>query len=221
MNKYLKSTTYIDSDHPKIKSFSKSLIHDLEDPVEKIKILFLRIRDEFPYIPFGVDIRHEAMKASRQIDRKSGYCVTKALLLSACARAVGVPARVCFFIVRNHLGTGKLEAALKTDLIVFHGSSEVYLNNKWIKLVPAFDLKLCQKLGVSPIEFDGVNDAIFQEFKPSEGQVSSGSYMEYKKDYGSFEDFPYELAVNELKLYYPDAFDETIPIDKRVLFKHW
>lgn len=222
MKEFLKATKYIDSDNSKILEYAKNIIAEEEVQVKQVQLLFNHIRDEFSYYPFEMDLRHDELKASAQIGKPTGYCVTKAMLLSACARALNIPARVCFFVVRNHLGTGKLEEALETDLIVFHGSSEVYLNEKWIKLVPAFDSRLCKKLGVSVIEFDGENDAIFQEFQPESGdRVNEKTYMEYVKEYGSFEDFPYDLALSELKKYYPSAFDESIPPDKRILFKYW
>ena len=221
MKEYLQSHKYIDSDHQNVIAYAKQVVGKETNPTKQIQLLFNHIRDAYSYYPFEMDLRHEALTASAQMAKPTGYCVTKALLLSACARVLGVPARVCFFIVKNHLGTGKLESALETDLIVFHGSSEVYLKDKWIKLVPAFDKKLCDKLGVNTIEFDGENDAIFQEYQPESGKVSEKTYMEYIKDYGSFEDFPYDLAKSDLMKYYPSAFDQKVPVEKRILFKHW
>lgn len=220
MDEYLESADFIDSDHPAVMAYANEVIGNEQSASQQIKLLFDKIRDQFAYLPFAMDLRAPALKASHQLSQPTGYCVTKALLLSACARAIGVPARVCFFNVRNHLGTGKLEEVLKTDLIVFHGSSEVYLNGKWLKLVPAFDQPLCERLGVSVIEFDGKNDAIFQQYKRGT-ELSAGQFMEYVKEYGSFADFPYQLARVELEKYYPSAFDQSVPIDQRVLFKHW
>lgn len=222
LDQYIQSSEFIDSDNKLIVQFAKEIVGTETDPTLVIKKLFEEIRDKYSYHPFQMDMRRESLKASWQVNQKTGYCVSKALLLSACARTMKIPARVCFFVVKNHLGTGKLEEALKTDLIVFHGSSEAYLNNKWIKLVPAFDKSLCEKLGVSVTEFDGINDAIFQEYRPENGnQADEKQYMEYVKEYGSFHDFPYELARSELMAYYPDAFDKSVPVEKRVLFKYW
>lgn len=223
MKEYLAPSEFINSDHPDVIKFAKETVGEAIDPAEQVKQLFYKIRDLYPYVPFGMDLRREALKASAQLNNKTGYCVPKAMLLTACARSLGIPARICFFIVRNHLGTGKLEAMLNTDLIVFHGSAEVYLNGKWVKLVPAFDKKLCDKLGVSPIEFDGVHDAIFQEYHPKEGGESANQkqFMEYIHEYGSFDDFPYELARTELFKHYPSAFDDSLPMEQRILFKHW
>lgn len=221
MKKYTEPSEFIDSNNIKVRELTNDIVGNLKDNTEITKKLFFEIRDRYSYVPFKMDVTREGLKASSQVDRETGYCVSKALLLSACLRSKGIPARACFFNVRNHLGTGKLEAALKTDLIVFHGAAEVYLKDKWIKLVPAFDRALCEKLGVSTIDFDGENDAIFQEFKPTDGQVSKSGFMEYTHEYGSFTDFPYDLAVGELRKHYPDAFDESVPEKDRILFSKW
>ena len=220
----LKPTFYIDSDSEQVSTFADKVCTELsrDNQTEITKALFNFIRDEFSYYPFQIDLRKEALKASSQLTKKHGYCVSKAILLVACLRYKKIPARLCFFNVKNHLGTGKLEQALNTDLIVFHGGSEVYLNQKWIKLVPAFDKNLCEKLGVEVLKFDGENDAIFQEYNSSdESDANKQKYMEYIHNYGSFSDFPYELAKTELQKYYPEAFDETVPAEKRVLFARW
>ena len=78
-------------------------------------------------------------------------------------------------------------------ILVFHGAAEMFLNEKWLKMTPAFNKKLCEYLRVEPLEFDGETDSIFQEFDKS-GNV----FMEYLHDYGDFDDLPYELYLAEL-----------------------
>jgi hypothetical protein len=63
---------------------------------------------------------------------------------------------------------------------------------------PAFNKRLCDFLGVEPIEFDGLSDAIFQEYD-RDGNV----FMEYLHDYGAFPDVPYEMFLDELDKHYP------------------
>ena len=125
------------------------------------------MRDGFQYNPNILDLRREGLKASDLLKRNRGYCVEKAVLLAAAARAVGVPSRLSFYIVKNHIATDKLEKLLKKDYLVFHGAAELYLDNKWLKTTPAFDKNLCKYLNVEPLEFDGSSDSIFQEFDKS------------------------------------------------------
>ena len=120
------------------------------------------------------------------------------MLLAAAARSVGIPSRLSFYIVRNHIATERLAKALEKDYLVFHGAAEMYLEGNWVKTTPAFNKRLCDFLGVDPIEFDGTRDAIFQEYDRS-GNV----FMEYLHDYGAFDDMPYQMFLDELDKHYP------------------
>jgi hypothetical protein len=111
---------------------------------------------------------------------------------------VGIPSRLSFYIVRNHIATERLAQALERDYLVFHGAAELFLDGRWLKTTPAFNRRLCEFLGVDPIEFDGTNDAIFQEYD-REGNV----FMEYLHEYGAFDDMPYEMFLDELDKHYP------------------
>jgi transglutaminase-like putative cysteine protease len=132
------------------------------------------------------------------LGKTRGYCVEKAVLLAASARAVGIPSRLSFYNVRNHIATERLAKVLEKDYLVFHGAAEMYLNGEWIKATPAFNKRLCDFLEVDTIEFDGTGDAIFQEFD-RKGNV----FMEYLHDYGTFDDMPYQMFLDELDKHYP------------------
>ena len=92
---------------------------------------------------------------------------------------------------------------LRTDKFVFHGYNEFWLDGKWVKCTPAFNQSLCDKFSVHALEFDGIHDSIFHEFE------SGKKFMNYLHEYGQFDDFPYDLFVQELKIHYPHLFDET------------
>jgi transglutaminase-like putative cysteine protease len=177
--------------------------------VEQTKALFLAVRDGFPYDPYKLDLRREALRASEIVQRPRAYCVEKAVLLAAALRALEIPSRLFFGNVRNHIGTGRLEAYLGTDVLAFHGCAEVYLQGRWLKITPAFNKELCQRLGVAPLEFHGDNEAVFQEFG-GQGQ----RFMEYLQEHGSFADLPYELYLTELARHYGDKLGD---IDSLVL----
>jgi transglutaminase-like putative cysteine protease len=200
---YLRPGFYIDSDHPAVQAFSQAHSDPQLRPRENAVRLYYAVRDGFRYNPYHLDLRPEAMKASHLLGRDGGYCGEKACLLAAVARAAGIPARLGFAIVRNHIGTERLEDFLKTDKLVFHGFTELFLEGQWLKATPAFNKELCDKLGVAPLEFDGMQDSIFQEF-----DRKGGRFMEYLHDYGTFADLPRDMFLSEIRTHYPHFFEE-------------
>ncbi len=197
-NIYLKPTFFIDSDHPEIIAYAQSKITGCTDDTEKVIALFEAVRDGYFYDPYHLDLRPQTLKASNLLTRRSAYCVEKAVLLCAVLRAIQIPARLNFGNVKNHIAVERIVTILKTDVLVFHGCTEVLLNDHWIKITPAFNKSLCEKLGVPVLEFDGINDAVFQQYG-NKGDV----FMEYLYDYGSFDDMPYGKMLSSLKEHYP------------------
>ncbi|MBN4061962.1 transglutaminase family protein [Bacteroidales bacterium AH-315-I05] len=200
---YLQPATYTDSDHPSVVEYAETTTSGIKDKNEKAVALYYKIRDGYKYDPYRVDLNEQAMKASDLLTRDHGYCIEKANLLAATCRVVGIPSRLHFANVRNHIGTEKLEKGLKTNVLVFHGYTEMYLNGKWVKATPAFNKSLCEMLHVEPLEFDGKNDSIFQEY-----DKKGAHFMEYLHDYGHFDDVPRELFIQELKKHYPHLFEK-------------
>lgn len=198
MEQYLQPTEFLDCDHESVRAFAERHTSGAVTDLERAVNLYYAVRDGFQYDPYVLDLRRDAMKASALLSKTRGYCVEKAILLAASARAVGVPSRLSFYIVRNHIATEKLAKALEKDYLVFHGAAEMYLDGSWVKATPAFNKRLCDLLGVDPIEFDGTRDAIFQEYD-RKGNV----FMEYLHDYGAFEDMPYQMFLDELDKHYP------------------
>jgi transglutaminase-like putative cysteine protease len=196
---YLSPGIYVNSDHPDVIAFANKVAHAAASDTEKAVRLYYAVRDGWRYDPYLLDLSPEAMKASALLQRDYGYCIEKAALLAAAARVCGIPSRLGFANVRNHIATGKLEALLETNLLVFHGYTELWLNNRWVKLTPAFNKSLCEYLGVAPLEFDGSNDALFQQYTTDDQQ-----FMEYLYDYGTFPDIPREMFIAELHKHYPN-----------------
>lgn len=199
--KYLKAGFYTDSNHPKVRAFAEKHFKTGDNAVQRAVKLYYAVRDGFLYNPYCLDFKEESLKASYLIDRDQGYCVEKAVILTAACRAAGLPARLGFAIVRNHIGTERLERFLKTDLLVFHGYTEVFLENKWVKATPAFNKALCDKLAVPPLDFNGHEDSVLQEY-----DRAGAKYMEYVHIYGSYFDLPYEEFISELRKYYGELF---------------
>lgn len=198
---YLQPAQFIDSDHPQIIAFARRTITAASDARQKAVALYAAIRDGWRYDPYHIDLRPQAMKASALLQRDYGYCIEKACLMAAAARVLGIPSRLGFANVKNHIGTERLEAILKTNILVFHGYVELYLKGKWVKATPAFNKELCHRLGVPPLSFDGEKDSLFQQYTPDGSQ-----FMEYLHDYGTFADIPRDLFIRELRKYYPHIF---------------
>ena len=211
MEEYLRPTKFIDSDSPEIIAYTNKHVNESMTDREKVVALYLAVRDDINYDPYHIILEPSAISGSLTLKGKSGYCIEKSLLLAACGRVCGIPSRLGFSIVQNHLSTEKFVKMLRSDKFVFHGYNEFWLENKWVKCTPAFNKTLCEKFGTTPLDFDGIYDSIFQEFSPD-----GKHYMQYIHEYGQFEDLPYELFVSELKKHYPHLFDEKGVMLKRI-----
>ena len=201
MSACLAATYFIDKDHPDITAFSKQHAKAGRSDLDRAVSLYYAVRDVIRYNPYSIEPDRRAMKASAVLARKQGYCVAKAVLLAACLRSRGIPARLGFADVKNHLNTERLKALMETDLFVWHGFTEVFLNGKWVKATPAFNLSLCESFHVKPLEFDGTCDSIFHPF-----DNLGNRHMEYVNEHGSFDDLPWDRALAAMKKAYPRYF---------------
>ncbi len=198
---YLQPTNFIDSDSPDVIKFAKAVTKNETTDIGKAIKLYYAVRDGIRYDPYRIDPNPDTFKASAALERKYGFCVAKAILLAAVARVVGIPSRLGFADVKNHLTTTRLKQLMQSDIFVYHGYTELFLEEKWVKATPAFNLALCERFGVKPLEFDGRNDSIFHEFS------SAGDrHMEYLRDHGQFADLPYQQLLGAFNKQYPNFF---------------
>ena len=161
--------------------------------------LFYAVRDGWRYDPFAITLTPETYVASNILAGGGNYCIPKAILLTAAARAVGIHAGIGLSDVRNHLTTDKLKALMGGEtLFINHGYSVMYLADRWVKAAPAFNRELCTRFGVLPTEFDGRSDAILQQYDARQRR-----HMEYVKDHGTWSDFPFERVMGEFRAFYP------------------
>jgi transglutaminase-like putative cysteine protease len=197
---YLSANRFVDSDHPAVVAYARE--HGGGDDARTIAVaLYYAVRDDFRYSPWGVSLDPKDFTASGVLlrDRSLGaHCVDKANLLAACARARGIPSRLHFANVRNHLGTARLEQLLGTDLLIYHGYVELWLDGRWVAATPAFNRSLCERFGVAPLDFDGTQDSVFQEY-----DGAAGRFMEYVTDHGTHAGIPVEDMVAAWRHHYP------------------
>ena len=184
MNEYRSSARYIDSAHTAVQRFSKEHARGATEK-DRAVALYYAVRDEVRYNPFLDFSRPEVFRASSVLESGQGFCIGKAALLAASARAAGIAARVGFADVKNHLTTPRLAETMGSDLFVYHGYTEMHIDGRWVKATPAFNLELCKRFRVKPLEFDGREDSIFHPFDEDERR-----HMEYLRDRGVYADGP-------------------------------
>jgi len=182
---YLEPTPIIDSDHPGIREFAAEKVRGTGDPVAKAVRLYLEVRDGIRYDPYTPFHLPEHYQASKVLERGRSFCVPKASLLCALGRACAIPSRVGFANVKNHLASKKLIDLMGSNIFVYHGFVEFYLECKWVKATPAFNKELCEKHGVPPLEFDGKEDSLFHAFNREDRK-----HMEYLEYHGTYPDVP-------------------------------
>ena len=204
-SEWLEPTWFIDSDAAAVEDFATTAAGDADDPTEIAVRLFHAVRDGLRYDPYRMARNPEEYRASAIAGMKHGWCVTKSVLLTAAARNRGVPARLGFADVRNHLSSEKLRATMKTDLFIWHGYSELLLGDRWFKVSSAFNVELCERFGVKVLEFDGTADALMHPY-----DRSGNRHMEYVNQRGSFVDLPLEQMFADFARLYPEWADETV-----------
>lgn len=190
-------TALIDSDHPAVVAFAAAQGRGSDDR-ERVVALYYAVRDGFRYDPYRIDLSPRGMRASTVLANGHGWCVPKATLLAAACRALGIAARVGFADVRNHLSTERMRQAMQTDVFHWHGYTEIRIDGAWRKATPAFNLELCQRFDLLPLEFDGRSDSLYHPF-----DRHGRRHMEYVAQRGSFDDVPLERITADFARLYP------------------
>jgi transglutaminase-like putative cysteine protease len=197
---FLTPTAILDSDHPRVKSYAREKTAGTRDQVEMAARLYLAVRDNILYDPYAPFHLPEHYRASYVLDRGRSYCVPKASLLCSLGRACGIPSRVGFADVQNHLATRQLIDFIGSDLFVYHGFVEFYLEGKWVKATPAFNRDLCTRHKVPPLEFNGREDSLFHAYN-----LENRKFMEYVRFHGVYDDVPVAEIVAAWKRAYGEV----------------
>ncbi len=205
---FLQSAEYVDSNTAIIQEYTQAAIETTHSDLEKAVILYYRIRDDISYTPYLNFGDPETYRASKVLHNGYGFCISKAALLAACGRVVGIPTRLGFADVQNHLNTPRLRELNGGDLFRWHAFCELYLEGTWVKATPAFNQELCKKFRVKPLDFNGREDSIFQPFDADQRR-----HMEYVKMRGSFADVPFEAITATFRKYSPKLFGDNVDGD--------
>jgi len=201
--------TFVDSEHPDVVAFAKEATAGATTDKEKAVALFYAVRDGIRYDPYTMCDDPDTYRASTVLRTGVSYCIPKSVLLAAAARAVGIPARLGYADVRNHLNSEKLRQRMGgSDLFVWHGYTELFVDGRWLKVSSAFNIELCERFGLKPLEFDGEHDALLHPFT-----ADGRAHMEYVAERGSFDDVPFEEILTEFRSTYPHMFGEAPTAD--------
>jgi len=196
---FLTSSRVVDSTHPTIVEFAENRTADATGSLEKAVALYYAVRDELRYDPYSIEMTEHGLSASATLASKKGWCVSKSVLLAAACRVIDIPARLGFADVKNHLSTANLRESMGTDIFYWHGYTDIYLNGQWVKATPAFNIELCEKFRIKPLEFDGLADSIYHPY-----DLDGRQHMEYVNYRGEYADVPIEEMNTDFKMYYPN-----------------
>jgi len=154
---FLRPTAFVDSGDGSVRDSARTAVAGISGDMARAIALYKAVRDDIWYDPYVDYTDPSTFRASAVLAAGRGFCVGKSALLAACARAVGVPARLGFADVRNHLTSKRLRALTRSDIFVWHSYTELLIDGRWVKCTPAFDRALCERANLAPLDFDGVN----------------------------------------------------------------
>jgi len=194
MDIYLQPTEVIDADHPSIAAAAERLTQGCSTDRQKAVALFYFVRDCIHYNIFMTSVFKEDFRASKVLEWGKGYCVQKAVLLSALGRAAGIPSRLVFARITNHRLAPHIYDKLGVNTFPRHGYNQFFLNGRWISAAATFDKRLCEPNGLSVVEFDGKCDAVLPE-KDLQGRP----YIEYIEKFPPAHDLPFEWIAEALR----------------------
>ncbi len=183
LQQYLNAGEFMDFTHPSLKAIWQKALDD--SPIETARRLFYFVRDEIRYNPVSPMFMVEDYQAGTILERGYGYCVQKAIVLSALARGAGIPCRLCFADIVNHRTPPDLQKLMGTNLFTYHGYNEMYLNGRWLKATPAFDRRMCERNDFRLCEFDGEHDGMLPAT-----DLHGNRHFEYVRQWGCFADPP-------------------------------
>lgn len=200
----LDATEFLDYDHETVREF----IHDtLPDsgagmtPLERARALYYAVRDGIHYEVYGADLSRTGLKASSTISRRMGFCVHKSIVYAAVMRAVGVPSRLYYGDVRNHLASPRLRELMGGDVFTFHSLTVLYLEGRWVRTTPVFNKLLCRLYRIKPLDFDGRADSMYHPY-----DEQGRRHMEFLREHGEFDDVPYDMVVGGIRQAHPKLF---------------
>ncbi|MDA0821640.1 MAG: transglutaminase family protein [Proteobacteria bacterium] len=201
----LKPTAMVNSDREEVREFAALNSSARASAIDNAISLYYAVRDGFRYDPYSIDLSEQGLCATHVLETGRGWCVNKAVLLAASCRAIGIPAQLGYADVRNHLSTERMRKQMGTDLFVWHGYTAILLGGEWLKATPAFNVELCEKFRLKPLEFNGRIDSIYHPY-----DLDGQKHMEYVNYRGEFTDVPLQQIIADMRRYYPELNSDDL-----------
>ncbi|GAA1917104.1 transglutaminase family protein [Streptomyces sodiiphilus] len=204
----LRPTEFIDHDGPEVRGFVRKVLPDggaAMSEVERACALYYAVRDGIHYEVYGADLSREGLRAGATISRGTGFCVHKSVVYAAALRAVGIPSRIYYGDVRNHLASPRLEELVGGKVFCFHSLTTVYLEGRWVRATPVFNALLCKLYKIRPLDFDGRSDSMYHPF-----DEDGRRHMEFLRSHGDFDDVPYDFLIDGLRKAHPRLFENGV-----------
>jgi transglutaminase-like putative cysteine protease len=193
MDIYLKPTFAIDADNKTIAEKAQNLTAGCTTDEEKVVKLFYFVRDSIRYNLYMISVFIEDFRASKVLEWEKGYCVQKAVLLTALGRAAGIPSRMAFAMIRNHRVPEHIIQRLGDNIFPRHGYNQFFLNGRWVSAAATFDRTLCEKNGLPTVEFDGKEDAMLPP-----ADLRGQPFIEYVEKFPPRDDLPFEWIAEKI-----------------------
>ena len=73
-----------------------------------------------------------------------------------------------------------------------------------MKATPAFNIELCEKFRIKPLEFDGAEDSIYHPF-----DLEGRKHMEYLRFHDEYDDLPLDEIMAAYARHYSNALYEA------------
>jgi len=201
----LKPTFYMDYDHPIVQEKVRELTEGIpkEDDINKAVKLFYFVRDKIKYTVKDArkSYKKANWKSSLTLKQAFGFCIPKSILLASLARSVGIPSRLHFVDIVNHMTSERLRKDMGSNLFVFHGFVELFLGGRWVEANCAFDKELCQKKNFPAVNFDGKRDGLF-----ASTNKDGKPFVDYIKDRGVYNDAPHQEIMQAWAEVYPKSY---------------
>ncbi|GFE16884.1 hypothetical protein Sgleb_49310 [Streptomyces glebosus] len=195
-----RATEFLDYETDTVQKFVAEAVGDATTEAEKAVRLYYAVRDGINYEVYATKLSREALRASSIARSGLGFCVHKSILYAAAVRAVGIPSRLVYADVRNHLASERLKSMVGGE-VFHHGLVSVHLGGHWLRVTPVFNGLLCRLYGMAPLEFDGTSDSVHHPY-----DERGGTQMEFLKDYGAYDDVPFDLLLERMRAKHPRMF---------------
>lgn len=199
------ATYHLDADSDRVQHFVDENVADRSASPRELAIqLHDAVRDRIRYEVYDADLSREGTTASAILNRGQGFCVHKSIVYAAACRAVGIPTRLVYGDVRNHLASPRLLDIMGGDVFTYHALVSVDLDGRWIRATPVFNKLLCKLYGIQPLEFDGINDSYYHPY-----DLRGRRHMEFIQWRGEYDDFPWETVTAGIAENHPRLVEGT------------